>query len=57
MDIPTKRRNKYQVEIDRQFPELKDATLKELSIFFKIRLPDNKLKAQKIIYKIITNGE
>ncbi len=57
MDIPTKRRNKYQVEIDRQFPDLKNATLKELSIFFKTRLPDNKLKAQKIIYKIITNGE
>jgi hypothetical protein len=58
MDIPTKRRNKYQVEIDRQYPQLKNATLKELSIFFKLRLPDNKLKAQKIIYNIITkDGE
>ena len=58
MDIPTKRRNKYQVEIDRQYPQLKNASLKELSIFFKLRLPDNKLKAQKIIYNIITkDGE
>lgn len=57
MDTPITRRNKYQMEIDRQYPQLKNATLKELSIFFKIRLPDNKLKAQKIIYNIITNGE
>lgn len=57
MDTPISRRNKYQMEIDRQYPQLKNATLKELSIFFKIRLPDNKLKAQKIIYNIITNGE
>tara|TARA_R100000900_G_C3234927_1_gene143911 strand:- start:326 stop:499 length:174 start_codon:yes stop_codon:yes gene_type:complete len=57
MDIPISRRNKYQMEIDRQYPQLKNASLKELSIFFKLRLPDNKLKAQKIIYNIITNGE
>jgi hypothetical protein len=58
MDIPISRRNKYQMEIDKQYPQLKNATLKELSIFFKIRLPDNKLKAQKIIYHIITkDGE
>jgi len=57
MDTPISRRNKYQMEIDRQYPQLKNASLKELSIFFKIRLPDNKLKAQKIIYNIITNGE
>ncbi len=57
MDIPTTRRNKYQVEIDKQYPQLKNASLKELSKHFKIRLPDNKLKAQKIIYNIITNGE
>ena len=57
MDTPITRRNKYQMEIDRQYPQLKNASLKELSIFFKIRLPDNKLKAQKIIYNIITNGE
>ena len=58
MDTPISRRNKYQMEIDRQYPQLKNASLKELSIFFKIRLPDNKLKAQKIIYNIITkDGE
>ena len=56
-NIPIKRRNKYQMEIDRQYPHLKNANLKELSLFFKIRLPDNRLKAQKQIYNIIINKE
>jgi len=57
MDIPIKRRNKYQMEIDRQYPELKHASLKQLSLHFRMRLPDNKLQAQKIIYNLIINKD
>ena len=52
------RRNKYQMLIEKKYPHLNGATLKEMSLFFRERLPSNKLEAQKYIYyKYIVNGE
>tara|TARA_R100001443_G_scaffold9210_4_gene18775 strand:+ start:1279 stop:1467 length:189 start_codon:yes stop_codon:yes gene_type:complete len=57
--LKIKRRNKYQMAIDNKFPELHDATLKAMSNFFKERLPNNRLEAQKYIYYkyIINDGK
>ncbi len=44
--------------IEKKYPHLNGATLKEMSLFFRERLPSNKLEAQKYIYyKYIVNGE
>tara|TARA_R110002020_G_scaffold45091_1_gene129280 strand:- start:316 stop:501 length:186 start_codon:yes stop_codon:yes gene_type:complete len=56
--MKVRRRNKYQIAIDKKYPHLKGATIKDMALFFKERLPNNRLEAQKYIYKkYITDGE
>jgi len=57
--LKIKRRNKYQMAIENKHPELHGATLKAMSLFFKERLPNNRLDAQKYIYYkyIIQDGK
>jgi len=54
--IKTTRRNKYITALENKFPDLTpNASIIQLSMYFKTRLPDNLQEAQKFLYHLYIN--